>query len=113
MPSGKDATVTVSPPPATGRTCNVLFLSSRRDVKARRRPSGDQTGLASLCSPLLKGSGGVEPSAAASHTWLRYVFSASSTRVTTNAMHVPSGETHGLAGGDEAVDVLGLHGCGR
>ena len=71
MPSGRDARVTVSPPPTTGRTCSVLFLSSRRDVKARRRPSGDQVGLPSLCSPLLNGSGGVDPSAAASQTWLR------------------------------------------
>ena len=77
MPSGEVASVMVSPPPTTGRTWRVLDLASlcpgagRDDVNATRRPSGDHRGDPSWCSPLEKGSGGVEPLTAASHTWLR------------------------------------------
>ena len=71
--SGRTHSTTVSPGPSTGRTCSELSVESgpRRLVNASRRPSGDQAGRPSLCSPDVTGNGATEPSTCANHTALR------------------------------------------
>ena len=73
MPSGRSQIVSVSSGTPVGTTCSVLvpFSSERLLVKAGRRPSCDQTGYRSPCSPAMSGYGGDDPSASAGQTALR------------------------------------------
>ena len=99
-PSGMVATVRISPLIPIGMMQSVVspFFSLRPLVNASQVPSGDQLGLPSRFSPAVRGRGGVDPSAAATHTCERYLLAFWSTRVTTYATCLPSGET----AGDEA-----------
>mgnify|MGYP006150450985 CR=1 FL=1 len=75
MPSLSRARVTTSPPTRTGATWRDAWVPSpvpRLEVKARRAPSGDHDGFASLCSPDVNGRGDASPSTGASQIWLRY-----------------------------------------
>ena len=101
IPSFIEAIVRTSPGPSIGSTCRVdsPLFSLRLETKAMQRPSGDQLGWVSLLSPLLSGRGGVDPSAAATHTWARARFFVKSTLLTTKTICVPSGDTFG----DEAA----------
>src|SRR5690349_2636185 len=59
------------------------------------RPSGDQRGVESLCSPLVKARGPADPSTAATQMLLRYSLASSSIVVTVNATVEPSGDSRG------------------
>ena len=99
-PSGIVAIVRISPLAPIGIMQRVVspFFSLRPLVNASHVPSGDQLGLPSRFSPAVSGRGGVDPSAAATHTCERYLLAFWSTRVTTYATCLPSGDT----AGDEA-----------
>ena len=79
--------VRISPAAPTGRTCSVEspLVSPRREVNARKRPSGDHVGLASW-SPADTGASSIQ-------TWVRVVFLPRSTVATTKATWRPSGLT--------------------
>ena len=96
-PSGIVAMVRISPLLPMGMMQSVVspFFSLRPLVNASQVPSGDQLGLPSRFSPAVSGRGAVAPSAAATHTCERYLFAFWSTRVTTYATCLPSGETAG------------------
>src|SRR4051812_33592452 len=59
------------------------------------RPSGDQRGVESLCSPLVKARGSAAPSTGATQMLLRYSLVSSSIVVTVNATVEPSGDNRG------------------
>ena len=84
-----------SPPPiGITYSCRFAFSSPRLATNARRSPSGDQRGCASL-SPLVSRRGDPEPSVVASQIDWRYSFSSPSIDQTTYATSSAPGRSRG------------------